>query len=146
MNQKATTFRDLLSRGDAQLMFDARRPGVIVPDDMTGNANMRLLFGLNHEMNFTIDDVKGVRAVLRFKSPAGIVEELPVSIPWSAVFAIVDDQNRLVVFSADVPSDVQLTGRKAEPARAAEILAPGDAPAGKRIEFDLGRLIQDRSH
>lgn len=164
MNQKATVFRDLLSRGDAQLMFDARRPGVVVPDDMVGNARMRLLFALNREMKFTIDDVKGVSAVLRFQSSVGIIEDIPVSIPWSAVFAIVDDQDRLVVFSADVPSDVQLSGRKVEPGRAAEVLAPGAMLNGKRIDLgqpsigigirdggdgwavDLGRLIRDRAH
>lgn len=146
-NQKATVFRDLLSRGDAQLMFDARRPGVVVPDDMVGNACMLLLFALNREMRFTIDDVKGVSAVLRFQSPATrIIEDIPVSIPWSAVFGIVDDQDRLVVFASDVPSDVQLTGKKAEAARAAEIIAPGAAPGGALIEIDLGRLRQDRPH
>lgn len=141
MNQKATVFRDLLSRGDAQLMFDARRPGVVVPDDMVGNQCMRLLFALNREIrDFVVDDIKGVSARLRFESPAGIVEDIPVAIPWSAVFGIVDAQNRLITFGADVPSDVQLTGRKVEPDRAAEILAPGAAPMGKRIEIDLGRL------
>jgi hypothetical protein len=136
VNQKATVFRDLLSRGDAQLMFDARRPGVVVPDDMVNNACMRLLFALNREIkNFVVDDEKGVSAELRFRSPAGIVEELRVSIPWSAVYGIVDDQGRLAAFASDVPSDVQLSGRKLEPEAAAAVLP---AAGGKTIEIDLG--------
>lgn len=140
-NQKATVFRDLLSRGDAQLMFDARRPGVVVPDDMVGNSCMRLLFALNRKIkNLVIDDVKGVSALLRFETPAGIVEDIPVSIPWSAVFGIVDDQNRLAVFGTDVPSDVKLSGRKVEPE---STLSPftGEQPSDTaRIEIDLGSL------
>jgi hypothetical protein len=142
MNQKATVFRDLLSRGDAQLMFDARRPGVVVPDDMVGNACMRLVFALNREMNFSIDDVKGVTALLRFQQPeTRIVEDIPVTIPWSAVFGIVDDKGRLAVFSADVPNDVQLTGQQLTPERAAAVLRPLDPPVAgeKRIEIDLSR-------
>lgn len=149
MNTKAVTFRDLLSRGDAQLMFDARRPDVVVPDDMIGNACMRLLFGYDHEIkNFEIDDVKGVSALLRFQTPAGIVEELPVSIPWAAVFGIVDDKDRLAVFGADVPSDVKLTGNKLEPERASAALRPvSESTTGeKRIEIDLRRAARELRH
>lgn len=119
LKRKSVVFRDLLAAGDVQLMFDARRDGVVVPDDLKKDGCIQLKFGNDLGLHdLTIDDI-GVRSTLEFRPPDGTpVAPFKVTIPWTAVYAIVKNDGRCELWGSDVPIDVVIdtedarTGRK----------------------------------
>jgi stringent starvation protein B len=103
---KQEAFLALLGESWTSLHLDARRPGVIVPAHLRGEAHLVLQYG--HDFPIPIPDLEvdeyGVRATLSFaKTPHLTV------VPWSAVY-IISCEGRGVVYQEDVPEDVQGSG------------------------------------
>jgi len=100
---KRDLFLVFLSRGWPSLYVDPRRPGVVVPSHVAVFPCLSLRYGYN--LPIPIPDMSveegGVRATLSFdRTPHATF------VPWSAVYAIVDDDGRGIVYTGDVPADV----------------------------------------
>jgi stringent starvation protein B len=114
--------------------LDPRRPGVLVPKWFVGQPQLVLQVGLN--MAIPIPDLKvdedGVSCTLSFsRTPFWC------SIPWSAVYALVGEDGRGMVWPNDVPPELvsqmqQKMGAGAQPQKPARKqrakLAAVDAP------------------
>src|SRR5207244_13422816 len=103
------------------LHLDARRPGVIVPAHLRGEAHLVLQYG--HDLPISIPDLEvddyGVRATLSFSR----LPQLTV-VPWSAIYVVACDDGRGVLYQEDVPPDVTVIA-----ARATSDAAPLDPDA-----------------
>src|SRR6266404_2440477 len=124
---KQDAFLALLREGWTSLHLDARRPGVIVPAHLRGEAHLVLQYG--HDLPISIPDLEvddyGVRATLSFaRTP-----QLTV-VPWSAVYVVACDDGRGVLYQEDVPEDVSIM-----PAR-----TPGERGTG---ETDIAPMQAD---
>jgi stringent starvation protein B len=107
---KQDAFLALLREGWTSLHLDARRPGVIVPAHLRGEAHLVLQYG--HDLPISIPDLEiddyGVRATLSFaRTP-----QLTV-VPWSAVYVVACDDGRGVLYQEDVPEDVSIVAARA---------------------------------
>lgn len=99
--------------------LDARRSGVIVPPNLRQEAHLVLQYG--HDLPIPIPDLEiddyGVRATLSFSR----LPQLTV-VPWSAVYVVVCNDGRGILFAEDVPEDVTIISTRSS----------GDAaPAGE---------------
>ena len=126
---KQDAFLALLREGWTSLHLDARRPGVIVPTHLRGEAHLVLQYG--HDLPIPIPDLEvdayGVRATLSFSR----TPQLTV-VPWSAVYVVACDDGRGVLYQEDVPEDVSIIAAKTPNDR-----APGDrAGVGITMEED----------
>jgi stringent starvation protein B len=106
---KQEAFLALLREGWTSLHLDARRPGVIVPVHLRGEAHLVLQYG--HDLPIAIPDLEideyGVRATLSFsKTPHLTV------VPWSAVYVVACDDGRGVLYHEDVPDDVSIVAAR----------------------------------
>jgi len=106
---KQDAFLALLREGWTSLHLDARRPGVIVPTHLRGEAHLVLQYG--HDLPISIPDLEvddyGVRATLSFsRNP-----QLTV-VPWSAVYVVACDDGRGVLYQEDVPEDVSIVAAR----------------------------------
>jgi stringent starvation protein B len=106
----------LLERGSVHVHLDPRAGGVVVPAWFKRQPQLVLQVGLN--MPVPIPDLRvdedGMSCTLSFnRSPFFCI------VPWSAVFAMVGDDSRGMVWPDDVPPEVatQARGREAEPAK-----------------------------
>jgi len=104
----------LLERGSVHVHLDPRAGGVVVPAWFKRQPQLVLQVGLN--MPVPIPDLRvdedGMSCTLSFnRSPFFCI------VPWSAVFAMVGDDSRGMVWPEDVPPEVatQARGREAEP-------------------------------
>jgi hypothetical protein len=83
--------------------LDPRRPGVTVPAHLRNNAPLVLQVG--RDMAVPIPDLvigdAGISATLSFNHAPS-----PCTIPWSAVYALVGEDGKGVVWPDDVPPDV----------------------------------------
>ncbi|HVZ71302.1 MAG TPA: hypothetical protein VHJ20_02915 [Polyangia bacterium] len=124
---KQDAFLALLREGWTSLHLDARRPGVIVPTHLRGEAHLVLQYG--HDLPIPIPDLEvdayGVRATLSFSR----TPQLTV-VPWSAVYVVACDDGRGVLYQEDVPEDVSIIAAKPPSDRA-------PAEAGLAQEGDL---------
>src|SRR5438477_1203440 len=115
---KQQAFLALLREGWTSLHLDARRPGVVVPPGLRGEPHLVLQYG--HDLPIPIPDLEvddyGVRATLSFSRAAH-----RTVVPWSAVYVVVCDDGRGVLYSEDVPPDVTVIA-----ARATSDVAPPD--------------------
>lgn len=114
---KQDAFLALLREGWTSLHLDARRPGVIVPSHLRGEAHLVLQYG--HDLPISIPDLEvddyGVRATLSFaRSPNLTV------VPWSAVYVVACDDGRGVLYQEDVPEDVSIVAARPPSDRAPE--------------------------
>jgi stringent starvation protein B len=105
----------LLERGSVHVHLDPRAGGVVVPAWFKRQPQLVLQVGLN--MPVPIPDLRvdedGLSCTLSFnRSPFFCI------VPWSAVFAMVGDDSRGMVWPDDVPPEVatQARAREAEPA------------------------------
>src|SRR5262249_53849403 len=102
---KQQAFLAVLREGWTSLYLDARRPGVIVPAHLRGEAHLVLQYG--HDLPIPIPDLEvdeyGVRATLSFQK----LPHLTV-VPWSAVYVVTCDDGRGVLYHEDVPDDVSI--------------------------------------
>jgi stringent starvation protein B len=100
---KQQAFLALLREGWTSLHLDARRPGVVVPEQLHGEPHLVLQYG--HDLPIPIPDLEvdeyGVRATLSFSRAAH-----RTVVPWSAVYVVACDDGRGVLYSEDVPPDV----------------------------------------
>jgi len=99
--------------------LDPRRPGVIVPKWFMGQPQLVLQVGLN--MAIPIPDLKvdddGLTCTLSFnRAPFWC------NLPWSAIYALVGEDGRGMIWPNDVPPEVSLQMQKAA------------APAGKAAQ------------
>jgi stringent starvation protein B len=116
---KQQAFLALLREGWTSLHLDARRPGVVVPQQLHGEPHLVLQYG--HDLPIPIPDLEvddyGVRATLSFSRTAH-----RTVVPWSAVYVVACDDGRGVLYSEDVPPDVTVIA-----ARATSDAAPPDS-------------------
>jgi len=106
---KQDAFLALLREGWTSLHIDARRPGVIVPAHLRGEAHLVLQYG--HDLPISIPDLEvddyGVRATLSFSR----MPQLTV-VPWSAIYVVACDDGRGVLYQEDVPEDVSIVAAR----------------------------------
>ena len=118
---KQQAFLALLREGWTSLHLDARRAGVVVPEQLHGEPHLVLQYG--HDLPIPIPDLEvddyGVRATLSFSRAAH-----RTVVPWSAVYVVACDDGRGVLYSEDVPPDVTVIA-----ARATSDAAPPDLDA-----------------
>jgi stringent starvation protein B len=102
---KREAFLALLREGWTSLHLDARRSGVILPANLRNEAHLVLQYG--HDLPIPIPDLEvdeyGVRATLSFQR----MPHLTV-VPWSAVYVVVCNDGRGILFAEDVPEDVTI--------------------------------------
>jgi len=125
----------LLERSSVFVHLDPRQASVVVPPWFKKQPQLVLQVGLN--MSVRIPDLRvdedGMTCTLSFnRSPFYCV------VPWSSVFAMIDDDGRGMVWPDDVPVEVarQAQGRAVETPAAAEVAKPASAEVGKRESRD----------
>lgn len=133
---KQDAFLALLREGWTSLHLDARRPGVIVPSHLRGEAHLVLQYG--HDLPISIPDLEiddyGVRATLSFQRTPHLTV-----VPWSAVYVVACDDGRGVLYQEDVPEDVSIIAAKPPSDRAP------DAEVTHEEVFDVeGRAAKRR--
>lgn len=100
---KKDVSRALLLRGSVFIHLDPRKPGVLVPARLRTQAQVVLQIGL--DMPVPIPDLRvdeeGVFGTLSFKG-------VPFTcfVPWGAVFALVGDDGKGMVWASEMPSEV----------------------------------------
>jgi stringent starvation protein B len=134
---KQDAFLALLREGWTSLHLDARRPGVIVPAHLRGEAHLVLQYG--HDLPISIPDLEvddyGVRATLSFSRSPNLTV-----VPWSAVYVVACDDGRGVLYQEDVPEDVSIVA-----ARPPSDRAPDAATTREEEVFDVeGRAAKRR--
>ena len=106
---KQDAFLALLREGWTSLHLDARRPGVIVPAHLRGEAHLVLQYG--HDLPISIPDLEvddyGVRATLSFSRTPHLTV-----VPWSSVYVVACDDGRGVLYQEDVPEDVSIVAAR----------------------------------
>jgi stringent starvation protein B len=91
-----------LDKGMVMIHLDARRPGVIVPASLRGEAHLRL----NLSYRFDPPDLTvgewGIRCTLSFSG-----SRFTVAVPWSALFAITSHMTKeFWMYPDDMPSEL----------------------------------------
>ena len=130
----------LLEGSSLFVHLDPRRPGVLVPKWFTGQPQLVLQVGLS--MAIPIPDLKvdevGVSCTLSFNR-AGFWCRLP----WSAIYALVGEDGRGMVWPEDVPQEVTAQMQKSQQSPQAVKAAPGKKARGKlaavESEEDIAR-------
>lgn len=114
----------LLEQSSAFIHLDPRQEGVRVPPWFKKQAQLVLQVGLNMAVSIpdlNVDD-EGVTCTLSFsRSPFFCV------IPWSAVYALVGEDGRGMVWPADVPPEVVFPSQQRPPEAAPSPKAKGRA-------------------
>lgn len=105
-----------LENGMAMIHLDARRPGVLVPSSLRGEAHLRL----NLSYRFDPPDLSvgewGVRCTLSFSG-----SRFTVAVPWSALFAITSHVTReFWMYPDDMPPELLRLVQKDEAAALAD--------------------------
>jgi stringent starvation protein B len=122
-DDKKTRLLEALEQGQAQLHLDARRPGVMVPEQFRDEPHLVL----NVSYRFDPPDLSvndwGVRQTLSFNR-----KRFSVGLPWSAIYAVASlVTNELVMFRDDLPEE--FANAIAEPITEADLKVPSAAPA-----------------
>jgi hypothetical protein len=109
--QKRQVFEGFLEQGDAFLVFDPRKGGVIVPEHLRKQNSLSLQFGYNLvipicDLTITDDLVTGTLSFDR--SPFWC------AIPWDAVFAVISAGELGVGWPEDFPPDLTKEGYNKE--------------------------------
>lgn len=121
----------LLEQGVVRVFLDPRREGVVVPPWFKKQPQLLLDVGLNMPIpinDLQVDEV-GITCTLSFnRAPFYCI------MPWNAVFALVGDGQRGMIWPDDVPAEVQLAAKPAQPEREPPKLSvvpppPADEPA-----------------
>jgi hypothetical protein len=141
MTDKQQILLELLKDAWVYVNLDPRREGVLLPDFLRQEPRVVLQYGYNMPVpiaDLTIDE-EGIKATLSFRR-----QPYSTLVPWSAIFALSDGEERHFVWEADVPPDLeragprpQATGPAAVPAAATPAPqakpepAPGPGPGQK---------------
>jgi stringent starvation protein B len=96
---------ETITRAGALLVhLDARRPDVVVPSYLKRDGHLVLQVG--HDLEPPIPDLRideqGISGTLSFK-------HLPfhVTVPWAAIYGLVDKNQQGTIWDADVPEDMR---------------------------------------
>lgn len=112
----------LLEGSSLFVHLDPRRPGVLVPKGFTGQHQLVLQVGLNMAIpipDLKVDDI-GVSCTLSFnRSPFWC------RLPWTAIYALVGEDGRGMVWPDDVPQEVASQMQKQQQNPQAGKAAPG---------------------
>lgn len=81
---KKQTVTEFASVGEVLLILDARQPGVLVPESLRGERELRLKFSYRYDTGGLTIDERGVRQCLRFGG-----EVAACVVPWAALIAAV---------------------------------------------------------
>jgi stringent starvation protein B len=104
MPPKRSVMETLLEAGAVLVHVDSRREGVKVPVEHAGQPKLVLRFG--HALTPPIPDLsvddEGVRGTLTFRGRPFACE-----LPWSAIYALVGDDGRGLIWPEDVPAEVR---------------------------------------
>ncbi len=104
MPKKREVVVKLLEDGPVLVHLDARRGGVDVPDQH--KSEPKLVLRLGHGLTPPIPDLDiddtGIHATLTFRG-----KPFPCRIPWAAVYAVVAEDGRGLVWPEHVPPEVQ---------------------------------------
>src|SRR5436190_15416771 len=100
--EKKERLLQALDQGMVMVHLDARRPGVLVPSTLRGEAHLRL----NLSYNFAPPDLSvsdwGVRSTLSFSG-----SRFTVAVPWSALFAITSHTTKeFWMYPDDMPEEL----------------------------------------
>lgn len=130
---KIEVMRALLEHAEAQVHFDARRPGVELPDRLLGSGNVRLDYGYGLVPpipDLSVDE-DGIRATLAFN-------RIPFTtfVPWTAVFLIADFSGRGAVWREDLPPELTADLEPGEPG-APTAMEPRHQTAAKITDRDI---------
>jgi stringent starvation protein B len=104
MPPKRSVMETLLEAGAVLVHVDSRREGVQVPVEHAGQAKLVLRFG--HALTPPIPDLAvdddGVRGTLTFRGRPFLCQ-----LPWGAIYALVGDDGRGLIWPEDVPAEVR---------------------------------------
>ena len=122
----------LLEGSSLFVHLDPRRPGVLVPKGFTGQHQLVLQVGLNMAIpipDLKVDDI-GVSCTLSFA-------RVPFwcRLPWSAIYALVGEDGRGMVWPDDVPQEVAAQLQKQQ-----QTPPPGKTAAGKKARPRLAAV------
>lgn len=122
----------LLEGSSLFVHLDPRRPGVLVPKGFTGQHQLVLQVGLNMAIpipDLKVDDV-GVSCTLSFN-------RMPFwcRLPWTAIYALVGEDGRGMVWPDDVPQEVAAALQKQQ-----QTPQPGKTAAGKKARPKLAAV------
>jgi stringent starvation protein B len=133
---KKEVLEALLARGTSVFLhLDPRREGVSAPAWLSSQAELVLRLGHNlvPAIPDLVVDEKGVRCTLRFRGTPHLCV-----LPWAAIYALVGDDSRGVVWPEDVPAESALratlrpsVGSRPEQAATATESAGGEVPKRK---------------
>src|SRR5215475_1611846 len=133
---KQQAFLALLREGWTSLYLDARRPGVIVPAHLRGEAHLVLQYG--HDLLIPIPDLEvddyGVRATLSFSRTPHLTV-----VPWSAVYVIACEDGRVILYHEDVPDDVSIV---AAPQPVEHVVAEADVHDVRGLDEVSDEMLQ----
>lgn len=144
--EKRQILLELLKDAWVYVNLDPRRDGVLLPDFLRQEPRVVLQYGYNMPVpiaDLSIDE-DGIRATLSFRR-----QPYSTLVPWSAIFALSDGEERHFVWEADVPPDLerapagprpQGTGPAAVPTAATP--AVQSSPQAKPEPADAPRLGQ----
>mgnify|MGYP000060595619 CR=1 FL=1 len=145
---KEQVMLELLKDAWVYVQLDPRRQGVELPEFLRQEPRLVLQYGYNmpvpiHDL---VIDEQGIKATLSFRR----VSHSTV-VPWSAVFAITDGDQRGYLWEADLPADLNLEAelaperdRAAKPTSAPAKLEPAAADPAKPGEPARPALGQSR--
>jgi stringent starvation protein B len=114
---KKDVARALLLRGSVFVHLDPRKEGVSVPTRLRLQSQVVLQVGLDMPVpipDLSIND-SGVYGTLSFKGVP-----FTCSIPWSAVFALVGDDAKGMVWSTEMPAEIAAEVEKEQAKKKAE--------------------------
>lgn len=124
---KKDVARALLLQGTVFVHLDPRLPSVVVPGWLTDRPQLVLQIGLDMPIpipDLRVDDA-GVYGTLSFSRQA-----VTCSVPWEAVFAMVGDDGRGMVWPGSVPAEIAVEiEREARRGKNGKGLGPRAAPS-----------------
>jgi hypothetical protein len=102
---KHTVMLELLKDAWVYVHLDPRRDGVLLPDFLREQPRVVLQYGYNMPVpirDLNVDE-RGISATLSFRRVSHAT-----FIPWSAVFAMTDGEQRGMVWQEDLPQDLEI--------------------------------------
>lgn len=135
MPAKRDVARALLLKGSIFVHLDPRVPGVCVPNDLKVQPQLVLQFGL--DMLVPIPDMRvdklGIHGTLSFQRSPCVT-----SIPWDAVFAVVGEDGRGMVWPKSMPKEIAAeVEREAQRAQLAAVERASGEDGGATMERSL---------
>ncbi len=125
--EKKQHLMSALDRGMVMVHLDARRAGVLVPQEFRTESHLRLNLSYRFEPSDLSVGEWGLRSTLSFSG-----SRFTVAIPWSAVFAITSHaSHEFWMFPEDMPPELTRGSGVARPARVPlEARSPALRPVG----------------